>query len=163
MPARRGRPPRVPDEVKRAKGNPGHRPLNEQAPDPPPARTDVKPPQMLNAAAARVWKSTVKAMHEAGTLKVTDLYAVATFCNTTADLWRYEELAEQDAELALAKGYQGMVVKLRALQKQLMGELALPPSSRTGVKVEKPKPKSTLDKYRKRGKSKVLSGAFGNG
>lgn len=160
MPTRRGRPPRVPDEVKEAKGNPGHRPLNDRRPDPPAAPANVSPPVPLVPGALKIWKQTVKMMLEAGTLKTTDVFAVATFANTTAELVHYEKLSAKAGDLAVIQGFRGQVKWLRMQQKQLMGELALTPSSRSGVKVEKAKPEGKLGKFRKKGK--VVRGAFGN-
>ena len=69
------------------------------------------------------------------------------YCRGLTDLRRYEIRARKAGpELAIAKGYAGMVVKLRAQVTQLQAQLGLTPSSRSGVKVTKPKDRA--DKLR---------------
>lgn len=81
-----------------------------------------------------------------GVLKDTDLAHLEDYCRALTDLRKFEAAAKKaGAELAIAKGYQGMVVKLRAQCSQLRQQLGMTPSSRTGVKADKTGSKSSDD------------------
>jgi P27 family predicted phage terminase small subunit len=136
---RKGRTP-ASNTVKLAKGERRPSRLNpdEQPAIPPPSNLD--PPAGLTGAGLHEWKRLAVALTEAGTLRVSDLVALEDYCRALSQLRRFEdESRKAGAELAIAKGFQGMVVKLRAQVNMLRRELGLTPTSRASVRVPPPK------------------------
>ena len=83
----RGRKP-IPTEIKRARGNPGRRPLNDCEPQ-------VKPgvprcPANLDEAARREWRRISKLLARYGVLTEMDASALATYCQVWSR-WQYAE------------------------------------------------------------------------
>lgn len=83
--ATRGRKPK-PTELRRAEGNPGRRPLNENEPDfPPLGRT---PPDGLDETGRWAWEHVNGIYHGLGILTEADRSVVETFCHTYSMLQR---------------------------------------------------------------------------
>ena len=70
---RRGPKP-TPTALKILRGNPGHRPINADEPQPKPAKS-LRPPAWLDPKAARIWRELGPRLHALGLL-------------TDAALWR---------------------------------------------------------------------------
>jgi len=112
------------------------------------APSGVEPPHGLQGAGLAEWTRQIQHLSERGVLTTADLTAFEDYCRALTDLRRYEAKARKAGlELAIAKGYQGMVVKLRAQVNQLRQQCGLTPASRTGVKAH-PKPtESPAERY----------------
>lgn len=80
----RGRKPQ-PDELKRAKGNPGKRALAAPLEASP---VTLKAPAKLSAAALAVWRETATELERMNFLRPTDRNAFARYCETVAEYWR---------------------------------------------------------------------------
>jgi P27 family predicted phage terminase small subunit len=75
-------------------------------------------------------------LQETGVLREADLAALEDYCLALGELRRFETQAKKAGpELAIAKGYQGVVIKLRAQVNALRRELGMTPSARSGIRV----------------------------
>lgn len=129
----------LPTALKRARGNPGKRKLNDAEPELPPVG-DLEPPEGLGGPGLAEWKRLASTLTSSGVLTEGDVTLFENYCRALTDLRRFEVKARKAGpELAIAKGFAGMVVKLRAQVTQLQAQIGLTPSSRSGVKVTKPK------------------------
>lgn len=138
---RRGPPP-TPTELKRLRGNPGKRRLNDDEAKPP--KGAPRCPAWMGRVAKDKWKSTLKELEPLGVMTVIDGDALAVLCVTWAR-W-------QAAEAALSKHGQTMIVmgvvkprpevsiaaKLVLVVRQYQREFGLTPSSRSAIQVSKP-------------------------
>lgn len=130
---RRGPAP-APTAVKLAKGERRPSRVNYEEPQLP-AATAAEPPAGLVGEGKAEWERLIGVLQERGLLTDADLRAFEDYCRALTDLRTYEQAAaDAGAELAIAKGYQGMVVKLRAQCNSLRQQLGLTPSSRGSVK-----------------------------
>lgn len=131
--------PRItaPTAIKLAKGERRPSRVNYEEPDlPKPDGTEA--PAGLTGAGLAEWERLVNVLIASGVLTVGDLRAFERYCRTVTDLATFEAQAlAAGPELAIAKGYQGMVVKLRAQASQLAQQCGLTPSSRQTVKAAK--------------------------
>ncbi len=80
--ARTGRPPK-PTRLKVLTGNPGHRPLNDQ--EPQPRVGEPRCPSWLDAEAKRTWKSLVAELKAIGLLTVVDGLALSGLCQAWSE------------------------------------------------------------------------------
>ena len=127
-------PKPVPDEVKRARGNPGHRVLNDQAPVLPAA--DLTPPAGLGAAGLKMWNHYGPMWSEAGVLTAGDMLCFETACRVADDVDRYTQAAAAvGAEAAHRLGYAGHLLRLRDQLKRYLETVGGTPTSRSAVKV----------------------------
>lgn len=135
---RRGPPP-APTAEKLAKGETRPSRVNHDEPDLPKVKAGTKPPSGLFGAGLAEWKRLFPMLTAAGVMKDTDLLALEDYCRVITELRRYEGSAKNAGpELAIAKGFQGMVVKLRTQANQLRQQLGLTPSSRSAIKADAP-------------------------
>jgi P27 family predicted phage terminase small subunit len=105
--------------------------------------SSLQPPAGLKGAGLTEWTRQIAHLSERGVLTTADLTAFEDYCRALTELRRYEAKARAAGlELAIAKGFQGMVIKLRAQVNQLRQQCGLTPSSRSGVKAT-PKPSET--------------------
>lgn len=125
-----------PSALKLLRGNPGKRAVNKDEPTlPAPSRGALEPPEELQGAGRAEWERLVGDLVTGGVLTVADMGAFEDYCRGLSDLRRYEAKAKKAGpELAIAKGYQGMVVKLRAQVAQLRDRVGCSPSGRSQVK-----------------------------
>lgn len=145
---RRGPAP-LPTAIKAARGTLQKCRTNHEEPQlAPPKVTD--PPAGLRGRGLVEWKRLVEPLIDAGVLRDADMVTFELYCRTLSDLEGYERLTSRNRELALAKGYAGMVVKLRNQAKQLAAELGLTPSSRSGVKAVEKKQPGTVERFLRR-------------
>lgn len=123
--------------------------VNRDEPELPPP-TSPEPPKELTGEGVVEWRRLIGMLTQTGVLTDADLGAFEDYCLALTELRRYErQAAEVGAELAIAKGYAGLTVKLRAQVAQLRSHLGLTPSSRSGVKAAK-KPQSATEAFRQR-------------
>jgi P27 family predicted phage terminase small subunit len=140
---RRG-PAAAPTAIKALRGNPGRRPLPAEPPIP--AATNLAVPSSLQGAGRIEWRRLAPILSQTGVLAESDVVAFENYCRALSDLRRYELKAKRvGMELAIAKGYAGMVLKIRAQVSQLAAQLGLTPSSRSQVRAHStPKPGAKL-------------------
>lgn len=135
-----------PDALKKLQGNPGKRPLNNDAPKFPIFdKEDLpKPPSWLNTPAKKEWKRLVPILHQAGVLTQADTGTLAAYCQA------FGEFIEA-TKLAKAKGYTTVTDKGNVIQRPEVGlantamklmvsiarEFGMTPSSRNNISVEK--------------------------
>lgn len=141
---RRGPAP-APSPLKLAKGERRPSRVNYDEPTLEPAST-LEPPPDLAGLGLEEWTRLIGMLSERGVLTEADLSAFGDYCRALTELRRYEATSlAAGEELAIAKGYQGMVIKLRAQVNQLRQQCGLTPSSRSGVKAVKGKDKTAND------------------
>ena len=128
-----GRTPQ-PTALKLAKGERRPSRVNYDEPKMAPPES-LKPPTGLSGAGLKEWTARAKDLADRGVLTDADLTAFEDYCRALSELRAYEAKAKKAGlELAIAKGYQGMVLKLRTQVNQLRQQCGLTPSSRGGVK-----------------------------
>lgn len=133
---RRGPAP-TPTAIKLAKGERRPSQVNYDEPVIEPAES-LAAPKGLEGVGLEEWNEQIQRLNDRGVLTAADLRAFEDYCRALSELRTHEQTAkEAGVELAIAKGYQGMVVKLRAQVNQLRQQCGLTPSSRTGVKAAK--------------------------
>lgn len=113
-----------------------------------PRSTD--PPSDLKGRGLAHWNRHIKEQVEKGVLRDVDLATFEMWCRRLTDLEGYERLASKNRELAIAKGYANMVIKLTAACKQLAAECGGTPSSRSGVKAVEKKEPGKLEQFLRR-------------
>lgn len=141
---RRG-PAAEPSALKLAKGE--RRPSRVNYDEPQiDAPESYEPPKGLEGAGLEEWQDQIAVLSERGVLTSADLTGFEDYCRCLSELRRFEAKAkEAGEELSIAKGYQGMVVKLRAQVNQLRQQCGLTPSSRSSVKAAKRKDTAAKD------------------
>ena len=146
---RRGPAP-APIAIKLAKGESRPSRVNYDAPQLRPPDS-VAPPRGLDGAGLTEWNRHAPQLVESGVLTGPDLGAFEDYCRALSELRRFEARAKRvGTELAITKGIQGAVIKLRQQVNQLRQQCGLTPSSRSAVRAASPrKPSSSLaaDKY----------------
>lgn len=141
----RGRPKKL-DSVKRLEGNPGGRPLNENAPIP--GGHPLRPAYVVGYA-AEVWDQIVGSM-PADVYSTTDSIVLATFC-IAADQFRTatEELKRDgftvEARDGAVRAHPAALTQSRAIQTIAMlgARLGLDPVSRASMRMPKSKKESS--------------------
>ena len=139
---RRG-PAATPTAVKRMRGNPGKRPLNDREPTPDAAMPHA--PAHLTKEARAEWRRVARRLHNAGVLTYVDRGVLAVYCQA------YGRWAEAERALQLngmmvetPNGYQQQSpwvnIANKAMEQMIRAarELGLTPASRSAIKVEKP-------------------------
>lgn len=113
----KGRLPK-PSALKEIMGNPGHRSLNENEPQPQGA---VIRPRFLKRRARRLWDECAPPLIACNVLKATDVHTLAAWCCLTAEL-------EADPDRMAAS----RIAQMRALA----ASLGMDPSSRSRLNVK---------------------------
>ena len=162
--AKRGRKSQ-PTTVKKAKGNPGRRPLPENEPLPEALESVPPAPSFLDARGKRHWKAYGEELLECGLLTKADLPAFGTYCQCYATwLKALDDIKENGSYKTAPNGYPvynpSVSFRDKAItqMKSFWSEFGMTPSSRTGIKVE-PKKKDdgdALDKLIKESNLKVV-------
>lgn len=147
---RRG-PARAPSVVQFARGTRRSR-MNPDEPElPAPKRSAAHPPDSLTGEGRKEWRRLFATLAERGVLTEADIGCFTDYCLALSDLRRYELKAKRvGAEMAIAKGYGGMVIKIRAQVSQLRAQLGLSPSSRSAVRAVRGRPSTRLGEFHKR-------------
>ena len=149
---RRGPAPQ-PTVLRMMRGNPGHRPVNQDEPKPPAVKPDsglAQCPKWLTGEARNLWKRIAPDAIASGLLTVVDLPAFEALCLSYARWRELERLTGKNLDLAIAKGYRSQAVKERQLMMQFGARFGFDPSSRSNVKVAPQKPANDADAYRNR-------------
>lgn len=141
----RGRKPK-PTYLRAIDGNAGRRPLNADEPQPQGALEECPPPDHLTEAQRRVWRQGI-AGAPPGLLRKLD-WAVfeqwvvhhANFLEASAKVAATGQLIKKGEGGWDWNPYMSIMNKQSALALKCAAELGFTPSSRTRVKVEKPKP-----------------------
>lgn len=137
----RGRRPK-PTPLKLLAGNPGHRPLPEDEPEPPPASID--PPDHLEGDALAEWNRMAPMLKEAGMFSVADRIALSLVCDVYAEYLDARRKEKEMAPSGVAGGAKGGVVtspfrrllyRSRDDLRKLLVEFGMTPSSRSRVMV----------------------------
>jgi P27 family predicted phage terminase small subunit len=135
---RRGPQPQ-PTALKLERGNPGHRPLNQD--EPQLAAPASKVPVGLKGRAKAEWSRLVDELISKGVLTVGDMHAFEEYCTLVGEVDSYEKLIRKvGRETAHRLGYANYLLKLRTQLRQQAAHLGLTPSSRSGVKAVKSVP-----------------------
>ena len=79
-------PPPKPSNVVALQGNPGHRPINDQEPEPAPVNPD--PPGHLSPAEADKWREVAPKLYSVGCLTEVDVDDLERYCRAWV---RYQE------------------------------------------------------------------------
>lgn len=167
MPKGSGRRP-LPTAVKRLRGNPGHRQLPQNEPQPQLGRPEMPP--HLGAIAQDEWQSIVPQLELLGVLTRIDGKALAAYCHC------YERWIEAEKEIAARgliieenvfshrQGKKGPVTVLVGtrykrnpavsianealkLMRAFLIEFGMTPAARTRVRIEKPKEADPLEDF----------------
>lgn len=153
----RGRKPKS-TELKLLDGNPGQRKISKDTPKPALAK-NTKPFTWLSKRAQIIWRESVPGLISTGQLTKVDIYAFAAYCSACATFQECEEFINENGMTYESNSVKhGLVIKRRQeviirsdalkIARSFASEFGLTPSSRTRIKIEKPKEESTLEKLR---------------
>jgi phage terminase small subunit len=117
----RGRKP-LPSNVKEFRGNPGHRPLNPNEPEPELVKEFPEPPRKLRGDALKEWNRIVPGLVQTRVLAEQELSLLASYCYLHGAVVK----AERRGELLAAAYY--------SQYRGLAAEFGLTPSSRSRIK-----------------------------
>ena len=133
----------TPTALKKLKGNPGKRALNEKEPKP-----DVEIPECpahLTGAAVVEWKRITKELQALGIISKIDRAALAVYCMAWLDFVYASKMVDDEGEVVTSeKGgkYQNpwVGIKTSAMDRlvRISAEFGMTPASRTKIKVETP-------------------------
>lgn len=131
-----------PTALKRLRGNPGRRPLN----DAEPAMTNQKPncPVWLSDYARTVWRRLSPSLFDLGVLKYEDVFSFAAFCESVAVFKRALEELQAAPEMTqeAESGWRGQhpaVFNYSAAMNNMLNagaRFGLDPSSRSKLRIE---------------------------
>ena len=137
-------PPPTPSNVHALRGNPGHRPINDQAPEPELVNPD--PPGHLTDAEAAKWREVAPKLHAVGCLTEVDVDDLERYCKAWV---RYQEADVMVRLLGqvVVGSHKGMVINpwLNILDRtsnelqRFSDRFAFNPAYRTKVKAVAPK------------------------
>lgn len=129
-----------PTALKRAKGNPGKRPLNDD--EPTPKIEAPKPPNHLSCFAKREWRRITPLLLRYGLLSQLDRSALAMYCQAYGRWKKAERELKAEGEVVLSKhgqSYQSpwLSIANKAMDRmnKAISEFGLSPSARTRIKV----------------------------
>lgn len=139
-----------PTALKKLKGNPGKRPLNEREPTPPPALPRC--PMWLGKVAKREWRRLARDLHRAGILTLIDRDILAMFVDELAAwLEAAEQLEATGGKVLETPGgrrylnpWQGIRERAKKAALSYGREIGLTPSSRSQLIVTKPEEEKSL-------------------
>jgi P27 family predicted phage terminase small subunit len=133
----------TPTELKKLKGNPGKRALNDKEPKPEAAIPEC--PAHLTGEASIEWDRISKELHALGLLSNIDRAALAAYCMAWLDFVYASKMVDEEGEVITSeKGGKYMNpwvgIKTSAMDRvvRIGAEFGLTPASRTRVKVDTP-------------------------
>ena len=136
---RRGPAP-TPTAIKKLKGNPGRRPLNEAEPQPEPGVPDC--PEHLDEVAQREWERLIPILRGMRVLTTADYIALGNLCQAySTQIKAQKQLARSGLLYKTRSGYVqqspllGIITAQTTIVNNLLREFGLTPSSRTRVAV----------------------------
>jgi P27 family predicted phage terminase small subunit len=142
----RGRKPK-PTKLKLVNGNPGHRPLNRNEPEPEALTPD--PPAHLSAIAVEEWNRITAELEKLKLISSIDRAALAAYCQCYArwvEAETYIEFHGLTITTTLGNSIANPAVGIANTAMKLMGkflvEFGMTPSSRTRLSVSKGKDQS---------------------
>jgi P27 family predicted phage terminase small subunit len=134
---KRGRK-RTPTALAAARGNPSHRPLNEDEPQYAPA--EIKPPAHLKGRALEEWMTLAPELIELGVLKRPAVTLFVEYCEVVGDIDRVKaRIAKIGYADARKLKYTTELQQLRGQMKQFASELGITPTSSAGVRARNAK------------------------
>jgi P27 family predicted phage terminase small subunit len=140
---RRG-PPKKPTALVKLAGNPGHRPLPKNEPDPPPA--SLTPPAWVQGEAKKIWDEAIVPLVASKLARSVDVLVLARYCVLFAEWLRARDAIQVSAVYPI-KDADGNVVRiaerpessnLRKLNRELLiieREFGQTPAARTRIQV----------------------------
>ena len=139
--ATRGRKPK-PTKLKELSGNPGHRPLNSNEPQPPVPENTPYVPRWLNEHGKEEWRRVVKVLLGLGLYTEIDRTALSMYCQAFGR-WRVaEEQLEVDGPILQSDNgnyYQNPWLHTAnqawEQMRKMLSEFGLTPSSRSRLEV----------------------------
>lgn len=166
----RGRKPK-PTKIKQMEGNPGHRHLPVDEPEPTAmTELDLRPPDHLDRIGRNLWKRTIRAM-PAGVITKADRAVLELYCDAYAQ-WRHVRKLLSDITAARVRdGYDGilrsggveltpnglfqtspLVTQMRqwsAMTVKLAAELGLTPAARPRLGIDPAEKEDALERWLK--------------
>jgi P27 family predicted phage terminase small subunit len=148
----RGRKP-IPTSIKRARGNPGKRPLNNN--EPQPDKKVPRCPSFLDADAKRIWGHLSKMLLSNGVLTEMDWLALATLCQAWSR-WKYAEehlqkfgavILSPEKKFPIQSPYLAVSNKCVEQITKLAIEFGMTPSSRSRVEMILDEGLSEFDRF----------------
>lgn len=134
---KRGRK-RTPTAIAEARGNPSHRPLNEDEPQYAPAA--IKAPADLKGRALEEWRRLAPDLITLGVLRAPAVTLFVEYCETVGDIARVKErIRKVGYEDARKLKYVAELVQLRGQLKQYASELGITPTSSASVRAKNAK------------------------
>jgi P27 family predicted phage terminase small subunit len=166
MPRGSGRRP-LPTAVKKLRGNPGKRKMNDA--EPAPVLGVPEMPKGLGKVAAAEWRSIVPDLLQLGVLTKVDGKALAAYCHAferwfaaERDVAKYGVIVEEPILVAgVATDYVrlkknpacGVSETAMKIMKSFLIEFGMTPAARSRVRIEKPKAEDPFDAYLKKSSS----------
>lgn len=143
----------VPTALKLLRGNPGHRPINENEPKPDPG---AEMPADLSPQAAEIWPQIAEQLQRAGVLTQIDAPALALYCEAYA---RWKDANDKVVKLGavvrspngfpMQSPYLPIANKAFEQMRRMLIEFGMTPASRSKVTaVGKSGPKNRFDKFK---------------
>ena len=152
-------PKTTPTKLKLLHGNPGRRPLPEDEVEPEQTVKIPRAPSSLDKVAQKEWRTTAKKLHRIGLLTEMDLTALAAYCNeysvwifAIGQIQKHGMLIKAQSGFPMQSPYMQIANKAQAEMRKWLADFGMTPSSRAGLKVESPKPKSKAEAFRARKK-----------
>ena len=149
----RGRKP-TPTALKRLRGNPGKRPLNDAEPKPDPKAPNA--PEHLNDEARKAWGWLCGTLKRLGLLAHSDLAIMALYCETWAEYIKVRREVDEFGFILTSpqtgNPFVNPLVNIEAMLKkqllQYLSELGLSPTSRTRLHADVPQePESDRSRF----------------
>lgn len=146
---RSGRPPK-PTKLKLIEGNRGHRPINRDEPQVPPALLD--PPDHLSELAKEEWRQIQPQLFHCGIMTTLDRSTLEGYCQSYGDWVEYRQIIARMAArdevtrgllLRTANGFRDnplvhMANRAKSDFLRFAGELGMTPSARTRINTAPP-------------------------
>jgi len=150
-------PKTKPTKLKLLHGNPGKRKLPEDEVEPGHTVKIPMAPRYLDKVAKKEWKRIAKELHPMGLMANVDLTALSAYCSeyskwiySTGQIQKHGMLIKAQSGFPMQSPYLQIANKAQAEMRKWLTEFGMTPSSRAGMKVESPKPKSKAESFRAR-------------
>lgn len=147
-----------PTRIKRLRGNPGRRPLNDKEPQPAKSKGIPRAPAYLSKTAQKEWRRTARQLHKAGLLTELDRTALAGYCRSfatwvdaMANLDKHGTLIKSKSGFPMQSPYLTIANKAMAEMRKWLCEFGMTPSSRTRLTVDEPKKQDPAAEFLARG------------
>ncbi len=130
-----------PTVIRKLAGNPGHRKLNENEPQPPPASVD--PPAFIEGEALDKWREMVAELHPLGLLTSIDVDSLAFYCVLYARWRKAERIVKDKGEVIKTVGgniiqnpYLAIANRCLKEMQRLAVQFGLTPASRSRITID---------------------------